>query len=100
VGVAAGEAVEVEVEGVEAGSDVAASFLIPWKGDPWARVKGAMSWDVWFDRVTPSAGSGQALRKRWIAGECCYQGASIGTPRLAAAVWRMAWVAGVTGETM
>ena len=32
--------------------------------------------------------------------ERCYQGASIGTPRLAAAGWRMARVAGVTGETM
>lgn len=29
-----------------------------------------------------------------------YQGASIGTPRLVAADWRMARVAGVTGETM
>ena len=48
-GVVSVEAVEVEVEGVEAGAEVAALFLVPGKGGPWwprSRAKGAMSWAV------------------------------------------------------
>ena len=49
VGVVPVEAVEVEVEGVEAGSEVAAGSSSQGKGGPWwprSRAKGAMSWEV------------------------------------------------------
>ena len=63
----AGEAVEVEVEGVEAGSEVAAFFFAP--GAEWAVVAGVLGEGgtlrkVYFNNVSPSASLGQALRRR------------------------------------